>query len=160
MKAFLDCEFTDLDADAKLISLALVTEGGQEFYVELTDSYRLEECSWFAIEHVLPQLRSSLHGCTTAQAQARMTAFIKGLHTKLEICSDAPGRDWRFFCELIGGSGSWPASVAREPADSTEWFSSLDDGDFDQSKIKPAHHALLDARGLSRLYQEMNAEKA
>ena len=37
MKIFLDCEFTQLNQYSKLISLALVSESGEEFYVELTD---------------------------------------------------------------------------------------------------------------------------
>jgi len=39
MKLFLDCEFTQLNQSTKLISLALVSESGDEFYVELTDTY-------------------------------------------------------------------------------------------------------------------------
>ena len=41
MKLFLDCEFTQLNQGTKLISLALVSEAGDEFYVELTDTYQL-----------------------------------------------------------------------------------------------------------------------
>lgn len=33
MKLFLDCEFTQLTREAKLVSLALVSEASQEFYV-------------------------------------------------------------------------------------------------------------------------------
>lgn len=40
MRLFLDCEFTELSEQAKLISLALVAEDGSEFYVELLDSWR------------------------------------------------------------------------------------------------------------------------
>lgn len=36
MKLFLDCEFTQLNNDTMLISLALVCEAGHEYYVELT----------------------------------------------------------------------------------------------------------------------------
>jgi len=38
LKIFLDCEFTQLNQYSKLISLALVSESGEEFYVELTDN--------------------------------------------------------------------------------------------------------------------------
>lgn len=38
MRLFLDCEFTELSEQAKLISLAMVSEDGREFYVELLDS--------------------------------------------------------------------------------------------------------------------------
>lgn len=37
MKLFLDCEFTQLNQNTKLISLALVSEVDDEFYIELTD---------------------------------------------------------------------------------------------------------------------------
>lgn len=43
MKLFLDCEFTQLNRDTKLISLALVSEIGDEYYVELTDTYSVED---------------------------------------------------------------------------------------------------------------------
>lgn len=53
MKLFLDCEFTQLNQSTKLISLALVSEGGDEFYLKLTDTYQVEDCSEFVIENVL-----------------------------------------------------------------------------------------------------------
>ena len=56
MKVCLDCELTQLNRDTKLISLALVSEGGPEFYVELTDTYQVADCSDFVIQNVLPQL--------------------------------------------------------------------------------------------------------
>ena len=56
MKVFLDCEFTQLNRDTKLISLALVSEAGHEYYVELTDTYVTKDCSDFVIKNVLPQL--------------------------------------------------------------------------------------------------------
>lgn len=62
MKLFLDCEFTQLDQDTKLISLALVSEAGDEFYVELTDTYQVEDCSDFVIQNALPQLHRPCYG--------------------------------------------------------------------------------------------------
>lgn len=55
-RLFLDCEFSQLSAAAKLISLALVAENGREFYVELLDAWREEDCSDFVKEIVVPQL--------------------------------------------------------------------------------------------------------
>lgn len=37
MKVYLDTEFTHLRLGGQLISLALVSESGSEFYVEITD---------------------------------------------------------------------------------------------------------------------------
>lgn len=69
-EAFLDCEFTRLNQDTKLISLALVPEAGHEYYIELTDTYVTKGSSDFGIQNVLPQLDLSLHGQTLSKAQA------------------------------------------------------------------------------------------
>mgnify|MGYP006318833311 CR=1 FL=1 len=97
MKLFLDCEFSQLNKDTKLISLALVAESGEEFYVELSDTYDLSDCSDFVIEHVLPQLNPSLHGQTLTEAQAALSGFLACFDERLEICTDAPDWDWDFF---------------------------------------------------------------
>ncbi|EPM52134.1 hypothetical protein A249_02065 [Pseudomonas syringae pv. actinidiae ICMP 18804] len=47
MRLYLDCEFTELSAAAKLISLALVGPDGREFYVEVIDTWREDDCSDF-----------------------------------------------------------------------------------------------------------------
>lgn len=62
MKLFLDCEFTPLNRDTKLISLALVSEAGHEFYVELTDTYLVGDCSDFVILNVLHTAESETLG--------------------------------------------------------------------------------------------------
>jgi hypothetical protein len=90
MKLFLDCEFTQLNQSAKLISLALVAETGQEFYVELTDTYLVEDCSDFVIQHVLPQLHLHRHGLSLIDAQVSLREFLNGFNDPLEVCSDAP----------------------------------------------------------------------
>ena len=68
MKLFLDCEFTRLNRDTKLISLALVSEAGHEFYVELTDTYQVADCSDFVIQNVLSQLNLPDHGQPLVEA--------------------------------------------------------------------------------------------
>lgn len=90
MKLFLDCEFTQLNREAKLISLALVPEVGEEFYVELMDTFRVEDCSDFVIQNVLPQLDSNRHGRSLASAQAALKSYLDSFEEELEICSDAP----------------------------------------------------------------------
>jgi len=54
MLVFLDTEFTDF-VRPDLISLALVSEDGREFYAERTDYYTTR-CSDFVKETVLPLL--------------------------------------------------------------------------------------------------------
>ena len=155
MKVFLDCEFTQLNAQAKLISLALVAEGGREFYVELTDGYELQDCSAFVIEHVLPKLDLAKHGCTTVEAQKRLAAFVAGLHANLEICSDAPGYDWGFFCELMYVDGRWPVNVLNRPLNLIEMYNELEAEGVEIEPPGLPHHALLDARILAELYKSI-----
>ena len=50
---FLDTEFTNCDIPA-LISLGLVSEKGEELYIEISDTWYLAQCSLFVIGQVLP----------------------------------------------------------------------------------------------------------
>ena len=52
MKLFLDTEFTDLVPHNKLISIAMVSDTGNYFYAELTDTYELKDCSEFVINNI------------------------------------------------------------------------------------------------------------
>lgn len=101
LKIFLDCEFTQLNQDSKLISLALVSESGKEFYVELTNTYSAEDCSDFVIQNVLPQLDRMRYGQSLVEARASLRRFLSGFDEELEVCSDAPQWDWSFFCDLV-----------------------------------------------------------
>lgn len=55
MRIFLDTEFTSHEKP-KLISIGMVSEDGQEFYRELTDGWKLAECTMFVVGWVLPWL--------------------------------------------------------------------------------------------------------
>ena len=147
MKLFLDTEFTGLHGDAKLISLALVTATGDEFYVELTDAYCFDDCSDFVVETVLPQLDLQRHGQTIADAKALLQKFFLLFDVTLEICSDAPAWDWPLFCQLALVNGIWPANVLVEPTDLSDVCSSATlTADIENLLVEPPHHALADAR--------------
>ena len=154
MKLFLDCEFTRLNKDTKLISLALVAESGQEFYVELLDTYDVTDCSEFVIEHVLPQLNPSLHGQTLAEAQAALSGFLACFDERLEICTDAPDWDWDFFCDLAYVDHRWPAHVINRPTNLITLLSKVSTHALQDVELPDLpHHALLDARILALLYK-------
>lgn len=155
MKVFLDCEFTQLNADAKLISLALVAEDGREYYVELSDSYDLSDCSDFVKEHVLPQLDPARYACNKADAQAKLLAFISGLHSNIQIMSDAPEFDWEFFCELMFVDGRWPVNVSNRPLNLHNWYRELESQEVEIEIPEVPHHALLDAMILASLYKSL-----
>jgi hypothetical protein len=151
MKVILDTEFTQLNASAKLISLALVAEDGRELYIELTDSYALQDCSTFVIEHVIPQLDLATYGCTTDEGRSKLARFIAGAGD-VEICSDAPDRDWKFLSDLLRVDGQWPANVLDRPLNLIEMYNEKGSHGGEIDLPDPPHHALLDARILASLY--------
>ncbi len=158
MKLFLDCEFTQLNRDTKLISLALVSEAGHEYYVELTDTYLVGDCSDFVIQNVLPQLELAAHGQTLVEAQSSLLAFLSHLEGPLEVCSDAPEWDWDFFCDLAYVNNRWPAHVANRATNLILLLRHLEPDDIgDVTLPELPHHALLDARLLAGLYRRLNA---
>ncbi|MBD8605177.1 3'-5' exoribonuclease [Pseudomonas sp. CFBP 8771] len=158
MKLFLDCEFTRLNRDTKLISLALVSEAGHEFYVELTDTYRAADCSDFVIQNVLPQLDLAAHGQTLVGAQSSLLAFLSGLEGPLEVCSDAPEWDWDLFCQLAYVDHRWPGNVANRATNLILLFRHLEADDIDNVTLPELpHHALLDARLIADLYRRLTA---
>ena len=149
----MDCEFTQLNRDTKLISLALVSEAGHEFYVELTDTYLVGDCSDFVIQNVLPQLNLPTSGQTLVEAQASLLAFLTNLEGPLEICSDAPDWDWDFFCQMAYVDHRWPANVTNRATNLIQLFKHLEADDIGNVTLPEIpHHALLDARLLADLY--------
>lgn len=100
-KLFLDTEFTDLHPAAKLISIALVAEDGEFFYAELTDTYKLEECSDFVKSYVLPFLKGDPYRMNYFECSLKMGNWIEDRGGKCIIASDAPGWDMPFFNRLI-----------------------------------------------------------
>lgn len=147
MKLFLDTEFTGLHRDAKLISLALVAETGEEFYVEMADGYGVEDCSDFVVETVLPQLDLQRHGQTIAEAKALLQKFFLSFDVTLQVCSDAPAWDWHFFCQLAQVDGRWPENLLVEPTDLSEMCSGAAlTIEIENLLVEPPHHALDDAR--------------
>ena len=159
MKLFLDCEFTQLNQDTKLISLALVSEAGDEFYVELTDTYKIEDCCDFVIQHVLPQLSLTRYGMSLVDAQAALSAFLGSIEGQLEVCSDAPDWDWDFFCQLAYADHKWPSHLENRPTNLIHLFRHFEADDIgDIALPELPHHALLDASLLAELYQRLTAD--
>ncbi|WP_338920302.1 hypothetical protein V0M98_24815 [Pseudomonas silesiensis] len=157
MKIFLDCEFTQLNQYSKLISLALVSQSGEEFYVELTNTYSLDDCSDFVIQNVLPHLDPLRYGQSFVEAQVSLRGFLRSFAEELEVCSDAPYWDWRFFCDLVcAGHQPWPVQVMNQPTNLGILFNKVDAEALEEVELSdPPHHALLDARMLAELFKTL-----
>ena len=150
MKLFLDCEFTQLSTQAKLISLALVAEDGREFYVELLDTWQPKDCSDFVIEIVLPQLWGGAYAMPIIDARAALLRFLGSFHQTLEVVTDAPEYDWMLFSELAHSEGKWPHDVLNTPTNAVT-LEACNDG------FPLPHHALLDARIIAGMFKQQNA---
>lgn len=145
MRLFLDCEFTQLTAAAKLISLALVAEDGREFYVELLDTWQIEDCSNFVVDVVLPQLWAGSWAMPVIDARAELLGFLTSFDEPLEVVTDAPQYDWELFCELAYADGKWSRNVRNYPIDATT-LEACNEG------TPLPHHALLDARIIASMF--------
>lgn len=145
MRLFLDSEFSQLNVQAKLISLALVGQDRREFYVEVVDAWREEDCSEFVKEIVLPQLWGGKYAMPIIEARAALLRFLATYDEQLEIVTDAPAYDWELFCELAYHDGTWPKNVRNFPTDATP-LTATNDGE------ELPHHALLDARIIASMF--------
>lgn len=145
MRFFLDCEFTELSAAAKLISLAMVGPDGREFYVELQDTWQVDDCSDFVKKIVLPQLWGGEYAMPLTEARSALLRFLATYDEELEVVTDAPFYDWELFCELAYDNGKWPQNVRNFPTDATT-LTATNDGE------ELPHHALLDARIIASMF--------
>lgn len=152
MKIVVDCEFTQLNASSKLISMALVAEDAQELYFELSDNYVLADCSDFVVERVLPQLTGSSASISLDAARQELLAFLARFDN-VEIMSDAPAWDWEFFCGIAYHNGKWPINVSNRPLNLIDIFNDKDVPGEDAPELP--HHALLDARLLMTYYKRL-----
>lgn len=76
LRVFLDTEFSDF-VDPDLISIALVTEDGRQFYAERSDFARARS-SAFVAEAVLPQLGKQLgQVMTLPELRVRLGAWLQ-----------------------------------------------------------------------------------
>ena len=146
MLLFLDTEYTGLgQRDPRLISLALVAEDGQrEFYVELADTWQLDDCTGFVRCEVLPLLERPTR--TLAQARAELREWFAAAPRHLQAACDSV-TDFGFLLTLLGAPR--PGNLA---ADYFDLRPLIDTTVYDRTvagyyQADPRlHHALADAR--------------
>ena len=113
MLLYLDTEFTQLDWTAKLISIAVVDENEELFYVEL-DNYSLSDCSGFVKENVLPYLKGGECKMGDIEATARLSMWIEGRGVPCKFATDAPHWDMRLLTPLL--EDAWPSNLSKDVA--------------------------------------------
>lgn len=94
----LDTEFTDLN-NGKPIAIALVrfdedpTQPTESFYVELSDTYSLNDCSDFVKTDVLPYLKRDLFEHPQDVAKNLIYQFLEQFPKPWNFWSDCPPKD-------------------------------------------------------------------
>jgi hypothetical protein len=140
MRLHVDCEFTDF-IDCDLISIALVSDDGREFYGERSD-YNDSTCSAFVREAVLPQLGQHPGRVFTREGlRTALLAWLDQFASEPErfFCMDYAG-DWDLLVDLLDGV---------PPGWQGQYIGSLIDYDRLETYFaehRGRHHALIDAR--------------
>jgi hypothetical protein len=164
LRIFYDTEFTSLeDVNAGLISMGLITENGDEFYAELTDTYDISFCSLFVIETVLPLLNGK-NQMTFEDLAVKLKAWIESFKAKVILISDVPVVDWRFIYDLFEAHG-WPQNLSKVEEPIFFWRprnQRIFDAALDEYWLKHSekcHHALVDATSLYFAWQVVRKAK-
>lgn len=144
MRLFLDTEFTNLvRGESELISIALVTENGNSFYAELSDTYQLKDCSNFVKEFVLPFLKGGKYAMTEKDCALQMAHWIEDQGPNCILACDNVSWDKPHFIKLMDAIGIWPGNL-----DKWHFKFMILDADVEQIVIEydfDMHNALDDA---------------
>ena len=160
MLVFLDTEFTDF-VRPDLISLALVSEDGREFYAERTDYYTTR-CSDFVKKTVLPLLgRVPDAACTRTELTDRVRDWFGQLPEPATVVFDSE-KDWLLLAvSMLGRPHSKPpGNFAKQLyldsyAITHPAFETASNAVY--TPEWPPHHALADARALTAGYRAWHA---
>lgn len=174
MKLFADVEFTAFrdprmgrlgfpySPDAKMLSVALVADDGQELYIEVHDQELVKDASDFVLTNVLPQF--GLHAATRAssskEAGHALADFLDRFPGELVVCADYTD-DLRFIIEALNEAGPTGELCRRlqfkqvhdlvcAPGAIPLWDAAFKH--LEAESVLVRHHALLDARALKRVY--------
>lgn len=117
-KIFLDTEFTSLEKDSSLISLALVADDKKRFYAIFND-FKESDLNDFIKSNVLPYLNFSgsdknlqdyrIKG-NVQEIQLALTEWLSQFKA-IQIWADVSHYDWVLFCDLFGGALQIPENI-------------------------------------------------
>lgn len=154
MLLFLDTEFSGLNQNKPdLISIAVVSEAGIEFYAELPEENWTVQCTEWVHFNVLPHLQGGAYVQSKALLSERMTCWIEAIQEECVVVTDFAHSD--FFQQLRPLLTRWPRNLNEWPIEFSAWALG-DDRESELRKVmedyhtseRPTHHALHDAHAL------------
>ena len=157
MKAWFDCEFTDLEAP-ELLSVGIVAERGDELYVELLDPTLERHASDFVLETVLPMFGGIPGARATSYLElaGRICEFLLSLGGRVQLVFDYE-TDRQLLEHALMRSPGWPELQSRlswEFAPAAAYDSDIGATAMEEMWRREEaaglgrHHALADARAL------------
>lgn len=155
-RLFFDCEFTDLQDSASLISAGFITQSGDPFYIELSD-YAEDACNDFVKTAVLPLL--SLPPVSTAEFLASLTDWLHRQDEELLFVADSEW-DQKMLAKTFALHGqSLPSNwhFQKTPDNFSDGVQRCLFNDemvayFLRHPDQKKHHALTDARAIREAY--------
>lgn len=149
---FIDTEFTELEAGARLISLGMVAEDDREFYAQSRD-WALDDCSPFVLEVVIPLLSEDFLPLREVGAAAKR--WIESLKREAILVTDSIEWDGLMLTMAFKECG-WPSNArARLGYLSVEGTPGTI---FERERVRRLmeglreHHALDDAKVAKKAY--------
>jgi hypothetical protein len=161
MQVFFDTEFTGLHQHTTLISLGMVDEDGQGFYIESSDYDRTQVDGWLR-ENVIAHLTGQPPVMTAYGNIRPLVAAWLGQFDTIEMWGDCLAYDWVLFCELFGGGvGCLPSNVYYIPFDLCTLMRAkgidpdVSRAEFAGMDSARAHNALNDALAIKKCYERL-----
>jgi hypothetical protein len=157
MRWFLDTEFDENGTTIKLISIALVSARGEEYYRVLSDGWRPEDCNTWVQENVLTRLPPQQSGKWASRQQVASDIqflLLKGGAVP-EIWGYFADYDWVVLCQLFGRMVDLPKGFPMYCRDLKQEMSRRNLSRDLFPKNEGAHDALEDARWIRNAYVAM-----
>lgn len=175
---FFDSEFTGLQANARLISLAFIADSGEQFYAEFNDFNHQQVDDWITnnvLVHCkwVKQQPAPFCNCQDSLTQvfgdsdfiAMQLKKWLGQFKQTEIWADCPAWDWVLLCELLGGSLHLPSNMSYMVFDLATLLKvkglppEVNRQQFANLPTLTLHNALSDAQILKACYEQLMAQQ-
>lgn len=147
MRIYYDTEFNELGPDLpiELISIGMVAEDGREYYAVASDGWRLDHCSPWIRENVLPFLQGPWKSRATIRREVQEFVLFEG--KKPELWGYFADYDHVLLCQLFGRMVDLPEGFPMYTRDIKQLmdFYWLKKSDMPKQEGQD-HHALADAR--------------
>jgi hypothetical protein len=159
MKFFLDTEFVDDGLTIDPISIGVVAEGGEEFYIELYFNTERAEHHPFVSKHVLPHLTwKMLDRLMSRDAGYRLLDWVESVakNEPIEFWGYYVSYDWVLIAQLFGPMAHLPEVFPKLCLDLQQHWLMLGRPDVKPPQPLNEHHALADAKWNKAFYEAMN----